>query len=177
MQVRLLVPGLKAVNREWMKNLSSSLDSSWLSIEYPWWNNDEAEINIEPVIDAMTEANPDIVIAKSIGTLFTSIALNRGLISPKYIVFLGVPKKAISEEEYGEILTAIGDEDSSFLIIQQTNDFLGSFAEICESVKVESLDLFEINGSDHLYDDFIKISEKINNWGDVQVNNHRQSTR
>ncbi|WP_428241155.1 hypothetical protein [Gynuella sp.] len=117
------------------------------------------------------------MIAKSIGTLFTSIALNRGLISPKYIVFLGIPKKAISEVEYGEILKAVANESSSFLFIQQTNDFLGSFADICENVKAMNLDLFEIDGSDHLYDDFNIISEKIKSWGSVPVKNHRQSTR
>lgn len=166
MQTRLIVPGLKAVNREWMAQLSSALDSSWMSIEYPWWCSAN-EIDMEPVIDAIAKANPDIVVAKSIGTLFISIALNRSLISPKHIVFLGIPKKAISEEEYGEILKALANERSSFLLIQQTNDFLGSFAEIRENTNAAGLELFEIDGGDHQYDDYTQISRKINDWGFV----------
>ena len=163
MQTRLIVPGLKAVNREWMGQLSSALSSSWMSIEYPWWSNDDG-IDMEPVIDSIAETKPDIVVAKSIGTLFTSIALNRSLISPKYIVFLGIPKKAISEEEYGEIIKAVANEKSSFLLVQQTNDFLASFAEIRENMKSENHECFEIEGSDHAYDDYTQITGIINNW-------------
>ena len=163
MQTKLIVPGLKSVNREWMGKILSTLSPSWMSIEYPWWCSDD-EIDIEPVIDAIAEAKPDIVVAKSIGTLFTSIALNRSLISPKYIAFLGIPKEAISEEEYGEIIRAVANESSSFLLIQQTNDLLGSFAEIRENTKSEKLELFEIEEGDHLYDDYTRISGKINNW-------------
>lgn len=162
--MNLIVPGLKEINREWMNKLAAHLRLECECIHYPWWDNSDSEISPNSVVSEIKKMEPEIIIAKSIGTLFTAMALSNGLALPKALVFLGIPKNAISEPEFSLINHAVNNVECPVLIIQQSLDFLGSYAEVNSSITKCTAQMVEIPGNDHLYDNFDLIAKIIDDW-------------
>ena len=152
-----------------MDSLSQYLNLNWGTLEYPWWSDLDANIDIEEVIGSIAEEQPDLIVAKSIGTLFTTLAFTRGLIRPKAIVFLGIPLKSIESSEIDAIRALSEDDGTHFLIVQQTDDILGSYSEVAELFSGRNVTLFEILGNDHMYDQFDILAHTIEDWLNTQL--------
>lgn len=163
-KVNLIVPGQHVVNRDWAKSLAQQLRIECNSLDYPWWHESDGEINVEEIKSRIAAIQPDIVIAKSIGTLLTSFALQDRLIAPRLLVIMGVPLKSISAEEV-EIIRSVQDiDDLSVLVIQQTSDCLGSYSDVAHLFGRSNVSLAEVPGDDHMYADFEEMARLIDHW-------------
>ena len=162
--MNLIVPGLNKINRELMAPLCQSLVLSWELLEYPWWHNQDSNFEVDIVIHAIKSKCPELIIAKSIGTLLTSLTLRRGCPLPKAMVFIGIPKKAIDESEYQLIQKTVKESGIPILVIQQRDDHLGAFLEIREDFLAPNMTFEKIEGYDHLYDNHDRMVQIIDGW-------------
>ena len=129
----LILGGYSNKNIPWINKMKEifSKDYSTYLLEYEHWYSDkdlDIEKEISNICKIINENNIEIVIAKSIGILLVSMAIEKGLINPKRIVFLGYPKKVLDEENIDILSNLLNEKDKiDIIFIQQENDFQCSY--------------------------------------------------
>lgn len=154
----LILGGYSNKNIPWINKMKEifNKDYSTYLLEYQHWYSDK-ELDIEKEISNISkiinENNIDIVIAKSIGIVLVSMAIEKKLISPKKVVFLGYPKKVLDEEKMDILSNILEKKDEiDMIFIQQENDFQCSYEKLLELLPMD-IKAFSIEGSDHSYSD------------------------
>jgi hypothetical protein len=159
----LLLPGNSSRHGEWIENLKLAIADRFERVEtqhYQHWQSggDKADIEYEiSVAQSKVELlKPYIIIAKSIGTAISVKGVADGKLKPKKLILLGMQPF----DHFSEWLQKI---DIEIVIIQNTNDPLGSFAEIKAAFtgKSKSLKFVELPGETHDYLDFDAIAKLI----------------
>ena len=159
----LLLPGNSSRHGEWIENLKLAVADSFERVEtqhYQHWQSggDKADIEYEiSVAQSKVELlKPYIIIAKSIGTAISVKGVADGKLKPKKLILLGMQPL----DQFSEWLQKI---DIQVVIIQNTNDPYGSFAEIKAAFtgKSKSLKFVELPGETHDYLDFDAIAKLI----------------
>ena len=107
---------------------------------------------------------PDLIIAKSIGTVVAIHAFHRKALECKGFVFIGVPVRSLNQE-HKRILVDLCGSEIPVLFIQQSEDPLGSFADLQAIIREsKSVDLAQVGGNDHQYSDLDELRKPIENW-------------
>lgn len=163
----LILPGQKAVNRAWAAELAASLSSSTNQncqcYEYPWWNQPEVDFDPHAIAKSLANVDTGTIVAKSVGTLICSLAIHEGFIQPRNVIFIGVPLKIVGAKELSW-LRNIHAHGANVLVVQQTNDKMGSYADAVEQLSGNGIAFVEVPGEDHLYNDFDAVSEVCISW-------------
>ena len=160
------LPGINPATEQWMKQLLVALELNQTEIaiqQYQCWSNPGSKVNLESEALIAAKSNPDIVIAKSIGTRVLLSAIRNGLISSNTFVLIGIPIQGYSNNEVSVLnkLCAL----KSTLIIQQSGDPVGSYSMLTSTIPDISLcKMVEIQGNDHRYSNIAELKLIIEQW-------------
>lgn len=163
----LIFGGMSPRHYDWVRQVSEVLKPHFDEVrllDYAHWDKTEVEMDLEHEISEaqkLAEGLGDyIVVAKSIGTVVTTLAVKRGLLSPEYCVFMGFPLKAI-ESDVPEVESALPQlPPTHFLHNEQ--DPLGDADAVrgyLEAHAPEQYDLLVSPGNTHDYIDFKLITD------------------
>jgi hypothetical protein len=164
------LPGRKSSTYEPMIDLVGRLDlgqTETVVRRYGFWLAEDVENpDTGPEVDAVAASGADIVVAKSMGTLLTMLACERGGFAPRRCVFIGLPLRRL--REFGRTdLIAAQCARAPTLFIQQSADFNGPHAELADLVAGRAI-VEEVPGGDHVYGDLDLLARLIHSWwGDV----------
>lgn len=109
----LVLGGASPRHKQWVEVVSETLRPAFdevRTLQYNHWAEGNADIDLEAEISQAAvlaqDFAPYVVVAKSIGTVVTALAVSRGLLHPKRCVFLGFPLTAVTSA-LSEVDTAI----------------------------------------------------------------------
>ncbi len=160
------LPGIKPVTAQWMAQLLDTIDLKQeenIIQQYQCWTHPGAQLNINTEATIAVKSNPDIVIAKSIGTRILIYAHSNHLISVKPFVLIGIPIKSYTESEI-KALNKLCTFDST-LIIQQDNDPVGDYSILTSKISDNTSCKFaEVSGNDHFYGNIDELKLIIETW-------------
>jgi len=148
------LPGVKSETKEWMQALLSALQETPFDFEiaqYGHWSGDHnPDINHEA--SCLAETSVDFVIAKSLGTIISTLAFDSCNFKPHKAIFIGSPLRRHSMSNY-ELLSKFVNSVPT-LFIQQSSDLIGAYAELNDVVQTYQYGtIVEVPGSDHKYSD------------------------
>ena len=148
------LPGVKSETKEWMQALLSALQETPFDFEiaqYRHWSGDHnPDINHEA--NCLAETSVDFVIAKSFGTIISTLAFDSYNFKPQKAIFIGSPLSRHRRSNY-ELLSKFVSSVPT-LFIQQSFDPNGSYAELNDVVETYQYGtIVEVPGNDHVYSD------------------------
>ncbi|HSX36687.1 MAG TPA: hypothetical protein VLG13_01000 [Patescibacteria group bacterium] len=158
----LVLGGESQRHYDWVRQVADSLRplmDKVVFLDYRHWKTGEG-INIEHEIARAAKLTEEldefIVVAKSIGTVVTTLANARGLIDPARCVFLGFPLKAV-QQLFPEVARALPElPPTSF--VHNEHDPLGNATDVQAFVQANApreFRFYPIEGNDsHTYIDF-----------------------
>lgn len=163
----LILPGRSVTIKNWAIALQQAvqikLSADVTLHEYRWWVDESIDVVPEAELERLSGVEPDTIIAKSLGTLLTAMAVQQQVIRPRQIVFLGVPVNGFLGDE-PDMLRAMVRRTDRVLVIQQAQDMAGSFAQVEDIFGITGAELMMIPGDDHLYSDLETITTTIADW-------------
>lgn len=165
------LPGRKPSTLPQMRALLAALGFDGAPVHtYGFWNAaDVVDPDISPEVAAVASSAADLVVAKSIGTLITALAAQERRFAPKACVFLAIPLRRFQALELVPVLQA-HCRTVPTLVIQQTADYNGAYAQVAEIVAPHPLcGVTEIPGGDHLYEDIELIAPIVRTWLDARA--------
>ena len=160
----LLLPGMSPRHREWIRQLAEAIKPHFGEVrflDYAHWDTPGAEMDLEREIHQAAELAKDlgeyVVIAKSIGTVLTTLGTARGMLAPQACVFLGFPLNVVHDLlEAGELAEALKQLPPTAFVHNQ-NDPLGTADEVRAYLAKNAPAKYEIiptPGDTHDYVDF-----------------------
>ena len=160
------LPGRNDATGPWMdrilSNVASNSDRYETQYYQAWQNNTEVDEDYELAKAAAFQ--PDLIIAKSLGTLLTLIGYQRNLLQASRCVLIGIPASNLRAEEI-KMLSDWQVTGVKTLFIQQTSDVTGSFAALKDILpNSTSITVKEIPGEDHVYGDVDELVILIQDW-------------
>lgn len=159
------LPGQRAATQEWLQRLLRhlALPEASLSVQhYQCWDHGQGPVEMATEAQRAREALPNLVIAKSAGTMVALHAAAQAGFSARACVFIGTPINA-----YGERLrVALGALAARLplLLIQQSQDPTGSCASLGAAMGDAPARIEEIAGNDHAYADLDVLRDLIQPW-------------
>ena len=159
----LALPGKNQTTHQWCMTLLNTIDigATTTAIQkYDCWLTPGEEINLELESGKAKVSGPDIVLAKSLGTVIAATAFAEISTNMKFI-FIGTPIQLYRSDWMVSLKKLPLDTD--VLFIQQRFDRTGTAKEL-RSALSEKCTLKEIPGSDHLYNDTANVVEAIESW-------------
>lgn len=160
------LPGRNDATGPWMdrilSNVASNSDRHETQYYQAWQNNTEVDEDYE--LAKAAGFQPDLIIAKSLGTLLTLIGYHRKVLTASHCVLIGIPVSNLQAEEH-EMLSDWQMTGVKTLFIQQTNDVTGSVAALNDIVpNSKKITVREIPGEDHVYGDVDELVTLIQDW-------------
>lgn len=126
----LILGGMSPRHKEWVRQVADELRPGFDSIrflDYRHWDTG-AEMDIEYEVAQLANLAEDfgeyIVVAKSIGSAVATLANARGLIQPKFCLFMGFPLKVV-EADVPEVTSSLSVLPRTVFVHNQ-QDPLGS---------------------------------------------------
>lgn len=166
MLIRVLgLPGQRAATQDWLQRLLQhlALPDAALSVQrYQCWEQGPGPVDIATEARRARESLPDLVIAKSAGTMVALQAASPPGFSAKACVFIGTPVNAYGEHPRA-MLRALA-ERLPLLLIQQNQDPTGPCASLRAVMADTPARIEEIAGSDHAYGDLDVLRDLIQPW-------------
>ena len=159
------LPGRDKANFDWMRNLAKGINYDFSSKKihkYSFWKN-QSNLNPEIEINKINLIKPDFIIAKSLGSVLASMAIFNNLITPKYLVLIGVPHKVLGSEQLLWI-KHLKNYHGEILFIQQESDVSGSYNGLTEIIESSRHRYEKVNGSDHKYSNVTQLQDIIHGW-------------
>ncbi len=114
-----------------------------------WETGAEADVAFEAA--RLANQAPQLVIAKSLGTVIAASAFCQYEFHPTKAIFIGAPYAAIGHGESQFLRRFAASIDTLF--VQQAQDPGGSAAGLATSLQLSRGEVVEVPGSDHLYSD------------------------
>ena len=100
----LLLGGMSPRHKEWVRQVAEALRPHFEEVrflDYDHWDVAGAEMDVERELARAAELAKDygeyVVVAKSIGTVLTTLGIFRGQLKPARCVFLGFPYNTVLE--------------------------------------------------------------------------------
>lgn len=167
MKKLLILPGFSFKNKEWMLEARDFLSGDFETTTYEWkhWETGNEkdfsfEYEIQKVSELLKKAN--FLLAKSIGTLVSAVAIYKNKLLLEKILFCGVPLKYSDEEGrdcYNKFFEKLVKEQ--FLCFQNKLDPFGTYDEIKNLIHLsnDKLEIVKTDREDHsypFYEDFRK---------------------
>lgn len=165
----IILPGNGQANKEWADDAGQAfLDifKDQYKQYYSHWDTGEEIINLDVELkklkDNIGNEKEYIVFAKSAGSLLSIYGVFMGEIKPKRCIFVGLPIGWAKDNNFS-LEIWLEKFDIPTIIIQNSNDPYTSFMEVQEIILKlgkKNIEVIEISGNDHKYDDF-KLIKKI----------------
>lgn len=160
------LPGINPVTEKWLKSLTDAIDlnqTETIIQRYRCWNTPGTALDLKTEAAIAAQTNPDIVIAKSIGTRVAIYAFANGLLSAKSCIFLGIPLRGFSNDETGALQKLCASVPT--LLIQQTQDPAGGFSALASLIPASpACTMNEVPGNDHRYANIDELKQIIEPW-------------
>lgn len=165
----IILPGNSPSNKEWADSAKQSFSNSFTDIyvqSYSHWDTGKEFIDFDIELEKLVENVRDddcMVLAKSAGAMLTIYGVHENKFFPKRCVFLGLPIRFAVENGFA-LDQWLKSYDVPTIIIQNSNDPVTSFAELKVALvrlNKTNIELIELDGDNHTYDDFELIKEKI----------------
>ena len=109
----VVLGGMSPRHHEWVSQMTETLKPECevvQSLNYRHWEQPGSEMDVAYEIARVAELveglGEYVVVAKSIGTIVTTLATTRGLLSPKRCLFMGFPLKLVVVE-FPEMASAL----------------------------------------------------------------------
>ncbi|MEI6042343.1 MAG: hypothetical protein WCQ00_02130 [bacterium] len=164
----IILPGNSKSNREWADKAALAFSNEFEDIYrqyYSHWEGDDADINFEIELDKLVDnlgSDDYIIFAKSVGIIVTLYGIFRGKIKPKKCVFVGFPINMALKEGFN-VTSWLREFKIPTVLIQNSNDPITSFDDLknyLEPLNKTNIELIELEGDNHKYDDFELIKSK-----------------
>ena len=160
------LPGISPKTERWATNLLQELagqDRPMTVQRYKHWDcGDEAQcLDLDGEVQRLAGAAIDLLVAKSLGVMIGLQAGEKKLITPARAVFIGTPVTSFRENNL-DLRQLTASLAIPLLLIQQTNDIVGSCASLREAVAdLPMVQLIEIPGDNHQYKDLKLLARHI----------------
>jgi hypothetical protein len=145
------------------------MKSLLVSAQYPdaevtryrhWESGTEASVVYEAT--RLAKQSPQLLIAKSLGTVIAATAFCLHEFRPAIAVLIGTPYTALESNEVQFLRHFAAHVDTMF--IQQAQDPGGSAVLLATVLQVVRGEVVEVPGSDHLYSDTIALASILDRW-------------
>ncbi len=164
----VIIPGYSHKNKEWAEETMKNIPDSEV-YEWKHWNDPNIKFSAKAEAQNISEslslrdknvigANQINIVAKSIGTLVTSILLKS--VKPNKIVLCGICINDLNEDELHEYKILSDFDPNNIIVFQNSEDEHGSFEEVRKFLSQinPNIKIIEKPGSTHeypYYDEFI----------------------
>jgi hypothetical protein len=179
MQKLIVIPGNSKRNKEWgeavVSHYAEKFDDVYMQ-SYDHWESGEQDINIEVELNKLREvvesSDADyIVFAKSIGSLLTLLAVQKGFIQPKKCVFFGMPLEMASQELFKDDWSPLATFSIPAIAFHNDNDPINHdyTKEALEAHSSGGITFYTKVGSDHNYTEFEAYDEEIDRFLNASI--------
>ncbi len=160
------MPGVNPQTGPWMDNILGGVASAGDRAQtqhYGFWTSGEERVDAAAELQIVSSFDPELIVAKSMGTLLTLRGVSDGMLQPKQCVLIGIP---VAGSGAGiDLLLRWHELNLPTLFIQQELDRTGTFEQLSALVNPESrCTLVAVPGSDHVYADTAVLIKLINDW-------------
>lgn len=161
MQV-VALPGRNSETESWLRNLlfATGLPDSGV-VRYRHWNSD-SEASVPFQASLLSDQTPQLVVAKSLGTLIAATAFGHHRFRPAAAVMVGTPFHAIVAQDLRLLQEFARGVETLF--IQQVQDPGGSASELHGALQLTRGQVAAVPGSDHLYSDTSSLVNALRPW-------------
>lgn len=157
----IAIPGKVPATKAWIREVVDAARIPSLELyvhSFAAWQHPDADFNLAAELAHMPKAKCDVVVAKSIGTLASVKSPN---LEANHVIFIGVALSLYSESDKQHLKEMAASKPT--LIIQQTADPFGSYAEL-QTLLGQQATCVEVAGHDHLYNDVDELGRIIHGW-------------
>lgn len=158
----IALPGRRKETEPWLRDLllAAGLPDTGV-VRYRHWDSD-AEASVSFEADRLCNQTPQLVVAKSLGTVIAATAFAGQGFRPDAAVLIGTPFQAVAAED----LSLLHDfaRGVETLFIQQIEDPGGSATELPTALCLSRGQLAAVPGNDHLYLDIPALVEVLRPW-------------
>lgn len=161
MQV-IALPGRHRTTEAWMRTvLGGAMLATNGIAHYRHWDA-AVEADAEWESRRLLDATPDLVVAKSLGTVIASRAFVHHRFRPRNAVLIGTPFDALGPGELAVMRQFASGVETLF--IQQDEDPGGPASQLATALGVARGAVVAVPGSDHLYTDTAALAAIIRRW-------------
>lgn len=161
------LPGKNKSTGPWLDKILSSevfVNDVIQRQSYRAWQSTEEEIDEVFELDVASKFEPELIVAKSMGSILTILGVAQSILKPQACVFMGVPILSLQKDEKS-CLENWKDTGIKTLFIQQHSDPTGSFSQLLELIRPADNLCFEVvEGSDHIYSDIPELVGLMKSW-------------
>lgn len=157
----ILLPGNSPKNEPWILDVEDHLKPLFASTylhRYAHWTGDSAFFNLNHELDQLQPhlTGDYAIFAKSAGVSLTLRGIEKGLLSPKCCIFVGIAADVDSPATQA-LMRAVS---VPVLVIQQTQDPYNAFATARAAIAkaIPHAEFLEVEGADHRYDNVDEIT-------------------
>lgn len=131
----LILPGYSKSNKEWVDETAKNLKVEGTIRPFYWmhWTDENSKFDVQEKAELIAKhlrGEKANIVAKSIGTLVASLAIQMISDQINKVIFCGVPLKDISQEEIETIKSVTKSLGDKITIFQNSNDPHGTFNEV-----------------------------------------------
>jgi hypothetical protein len=159
------LPGRNIETERWLRSVLDALRLGATSVEvvhYRHWDV-AGEPDVVHEAQRLRDARPDLLVAKSLGTMVSIEAFARCDFAPRRAVFIGTPLRAYGAPQLAALRAFAVRVPTLF--IQQTGDVAGAFADVARTVSgIAGSAVAEVAGSDHVYSNVVELTPLIEGW-------------
>ncbi|MEO8507973.1 MAG: alpha/beta family hydrolase [Betaproteobacteria bacterium] len=161
MQV-VALPGRRSETEAWLRSLliAGELPVDGI-LRYRHWSS-EVEASVAFEASRLEGQMPQLVVAKSMGTVIAATAFDAHEFRPAAAVLIGTPFEALPAEE--QRLLKHFAQSVGTLFIQQSDDPGGSAAKLPSALQLVRSEVTAIPGNDHLYSDTSALGALVKQW-------------
>lgn len=170
----LLFGGNSARNKDWINLVERKLSSEFTSANvcvYEHWKIGDEFINLEKELARLPSLTKNlgeyVIFAKSIGTILSMMAIQKGILNPKKCVYVGLPIRFVEQDKEIDLEKLILDNSAPSLFIQNTADPTAPFMELENFIKdiPNTMNyLKELPGDTHNYDDLESMKDLVKSF-------------
>jgi predicted alpha/beta-hydrolase family hydrolase len=163
----LILGGQSPRHQQWVRQVAETLEPHFdkvVFLDYRHWQTGAEDIDINYELNQVAERasrlDDYMIVAKSIGTVVTTLGVATKVLAPKKCVFLGFPL-AVVESNLPELAAKLPNLPST-VFVQNRDDPLGSFEAVKKYVEAnepKNCEFKELSGSTHDYIDFDLITK------------------
>jgi hypothetical protein len=170
----IILPGNAGkANDQWLTDSAKAFANGAEDIysqRYAHWETDQKLIDFDTELQRLSELLQDeegyVIFGKSAGAMLAIYGVSQGVLKPERCVFVGLPLKWAKDNNF-PLSQWLEKFDVPAELFQQSEDKFASFEEVKELLaKLEkaNIEIEEIPGSDHAYEDFDLFRERATNF-------------
>lgn len=170
----VILPGNGQKSNElWTEDSAKALSEAFQDTyqgRYSHWGTDQEIIDFDQELQNLSEVLQNekeyVIFGKSAGAMLALYGVGKGVLKPERCVFVGLPLKWAKKNNF-PLREWLEKFDVPTVLIQQTDDKFASFEEVQEllaELEKFNIELEQIPGSDHGYEDFALFKERAMNF-------------